>query len=148
MSISFNPRAHVGRDCPIPVGGMAFKGFQSTRPRGARPKQGKRERTRRGFQSTRPRGARPGRAPSARAETLKFQSTRPRGARQDERDKVPCHIQVSIHAPTWGATGAAVAPAAVASCFNPRAHVGRDSLLDKSLIIKDKVNAFCEHYKK
>ena len=34
------------------------------------------------------------------------------------------------------------------SRFNPRARVGRDSLLDNWLIIKDKVNAFCEHYKK
>ena len=32
--------------------------------------------------------------------------------------------------------------------FNPRARVGRDRLLDNWLIIKDKVNAFCEHYKK
>ena len=32
--------------------------------------------------------------------------------------------------------------------FNPRALAGRDCLLDKLLIIKDKVNAFCEHYKK
>ena len=33
---------------------------------------------------------------------------------------------VSIHAPTWGATIYYCHCTAVAYCFNPRAHVGRD----------------------
>ena len=52
------------------------------------------------FQSTRPRGARP-RELGGLIEL--FQSTRPRGALQDRSD--PCLArQVSIHAPAWGAT--------------------------------------------
>ena len=33
------------------------------------------------------------------------------------------------------------------SGFNPRARMGRDDLLGKWLIIKSKVNSFCEHGK-
>ena len=95
-----------------------------------------------------------------------FQSTRPRGERLISTAQTT-GFGVSIHAPTWGATteqhtyhwyvgqfqstrprGARLLHAHhlwVLKSFNPRAHVGRDSLLDKSLIIKDKVNAFCEH---
>ena len=118
----FNPRAHVGRDL---VGGPYAQGclFQSTRPRGARLKAppqllvlsvsihaptwgategaALREREQR-FQSTRPRGARPlplNPAPRHPA----FQSTRPRGARRtDYKDIIVANV--SIHAPTWGAT--------------------------------------------
>ncbi len=53
-----------------------------------------------------------------------FQSTRPRGARRGL-----CAVfgakQVSIHAPTRGATGFIIAPARLLG-FNPRAHAGRD----------------------
>ena len=48
------------------------------------------------------------------------------------RDKllmtVTHHIGVSIHAPTWGATGSAIL-VSPSTCFNPRAHVGRDPTL-------------------
>ena len=36
------------------------------------------------------------------------------------------HSDVSIHAPTWGATRPTSACASASSSFNPRAHVGRD----------------------
>jgi len=100
--------------------------FQSTRPRGARPRNicaqnahyrcfNPRARVGRDpvfrysanapfvFQSTRPRGARRFGAPTL-WPMQSFQSTRPRGAR-----------------PSMSA-----APAAVIPCFNPRARVGRD----------------------
>ena len=35
-------------------------------------------------------------------------------------------IPVSIHAPTWGATGQHVGFSVWPHCFNPRAHMGRD----------------------
>ena len=35
---------------------------------------------------------------------------------------------VSIHAPTWGATTVRQPAGALDSCFNPRAHVGRDDI--------------------
>ena len=37
-SLSFNPRARVGRDTLYPAGDELLCGFQSTRPRGARPR--------------------------------------------------------------------------------------------------------------
>ena len=145
--------------------------FQSTRPRGARPDAWQpSEDFRRvsihapawgatgvivalspGSFSFNPR-ARVGRdtcATAARLSTLEFQSTRPRGARQDARREVMVCSAVSIHAPAWGATSAAVlsgqggafqstrprgarparcaAPDLRSPCFNPRARVGRDT---------------------
>ena len=56
------------------------------------------------FQSTRPHGARRKREPQRPAKQ-RFQSTRPHGARPN-RDLMPVlTLEVSIHAPTWGATG-------------------------------------------
>ena len=120
----FNPRAHVGRDLLLqltnkgtsvsihaPTWGATSNGFaydrffqfQSTRPRGARHIIFKLLRMSKKFQSTRPRGARQCsmlRTP----HDARFQSTRPRGARQDTHQSSEAH-----------------------DCFNPRAHVGRDS---------------------
>ena len=120
---SFNPRAHVGRDPGRPGAGWPchvsihaptwgatlmnskrwkeLRLFQSTRPRGARPRQADDQRRRKVsihaptwgatwamprrrsgamFQSTRPRGARR-LCPHTHLFLYKFQSTRPRGAR-------------------------------------------------------------------
>ena len=55
------------------------------------------------FQSTRPRGARPRDCLPGSAGTP-FQSTRPRGARQQSHCQDQNGWQVSIHAPAWGAT--------------------------------------------
>ena len=76
---SFNPRAHAGRDAE-PVARPFVGEFQSTRPRGARLSITRRHWLTPSFQSTRPRGARPD------------------GEAQDQGG------QVSIHAPTRGAT--------------------------------------------
>ncbi len=81
--------------------------FQSTRPRGARPKSNYRIVKKLLFQSTRPRGARPNNQLKDAAKYL-FQSTRPRGAR--------LNITVFIY---------------YIVCFNPRARVGRDEIVDK-----------------
>ena len=80
-------------------------GFQSTPPRGARLLQDYKFCEYIEFQSTRPRGARPNDI-SLETRQQRFQSTRPRGARPTGKWKGPLH-----------------------PCFNPRAHVGRDSLL-------------------
>ena len=53
-----------------------------------------------------------------------FQSTRPRGARPVTFN-MASPAGVSIHAPTWGATGRKTHDM-LAKRFNPRAHVGRD----------------------
>ena len=83
--MSFNPRAHAGRDndnlFPIPV-----NKFQSTRPCGARPVLLMIPSAVVSFQSTRPCGARRRILPD-RCGRFRFQSTRPCGARP-----VPCII--------------------------------------------------------
>ena len=164
---SFNPRAHVGRDTTLfapcsaasvsihaPTWGAtalapfsaAGNLFQSTRPRGARPLACYRLIAKSGFN---PR-AHVGRDPKATAakttaqvsihaptwgatypnsEPLPgypFQSTRPRGARPKARKPGSPESPVSIHAPTWGATIPYDVLRLLKSCFNPRAHVGRD----------------------
>jgi len=78
---SFNPRAHAGRDAETPARLIVTSSFQSTRPRGAR---------RRSLYSLRP--------------YCGFQSTRPRGARHAGHEFALNARQVSIHAPTRGAT--------------------------------------------
>ena len=124
---SFNPRAHGGRDRARRRAGSALKRFQSTRPRGARPScSPSTTPCSNSFQSTRPRGARPilvvqlrtnpsrfnprahgGRDPSCTScirQIRQFQSTRPRGARPGVGGQVELGAEVSIHAPTGGAT--------------------------------------------
>ena len=98
----FNPRAHVGRDTFRSKCRISSFLFQSTRPRGAR-RGIRQDRVARVFQSTRPRGARPAITLRKSLESL-FQSTRPRGARRQ-------------WPPQTRRSG---------TCFNPRAHVGRD----------------------
>ena len=99
----FNPRAHAGRDSQ----------------RKELTKQGSK------FQSTRPRGARLGRSIKG-IGSLQFQSTRPRGARPVHDAAVCVGNQVSIHAPTRGATACSASSRSWDRGFNPRAHAGRD----------------------
>ena len=125
FTFCFNPRAREGRDIVDHAHIMRLPGFQSTRPRGARPTRILRDdilqsvsihAPARGatglqigdhpddqFQSTRPRGARPTRFTLKHSRNL-FQSTRPRGARP-RQSAFPCRpFPVSIHAPARGAT--------------------------------------------
>ena len=124
----FNPRARVGRDACLGAFSGLDRLFQSTRPRGARLDDLSVGQVERMFQSTRPRGARP-----------------PRDARPDGRARVSIHAPawgathcrctgrsagyVSIHAPAWGATPTNQATHSEVNRFNPRARVGRDSLI-------------------
>ena len=98
----FNPRAHVGRDCYRAGWRSGAMGFQSTRPRGARPLGNDHQ-----------------------LKHVWFQSTRPRGARLRQHRQSQLH-EVSIHAPTWGATKDCFYTWQEYPGFNPRAHVGRD----------------------
>ena len=100
--------------------------FQSTRPRGARPTQVRRQAPAgSGFQSTRPRGARQLDV-SVPVFMTEFQSTRPRGARPRHPPSPGLVGTVSIHAPAWGATRAGARKTVAQTRFNPRARVGRD----------------------
>ena len=167
---SFNPRAHVGRDkhavylgapgekvsIHAPTWGAtsnaasqhSWSEFQSTRPRGARPKAQSTSQILSTFQSTRPRGARQcaslmdiannGFNPRAHVgrdllleplvpTNAMFQSTRPRGAR-------PGMSRAMYNARSFnprahvGRDYISLTHAKEQSCFNPRAHVGRDSV--------------------
>ena len=101
---SFNPRAHVGRDKRMPKSSGSEQMFQSTRPRGTRRIKGSEIVKEPSFNP---------RAHVGRDRALVliinvnrlFQSTRPRGTRR----LMPClsniAMAVSIHAPTWDATG-------------------------------------------
>jgi len=121
----FNPRARVGRDrntgsirqflrvsIHAPAWGATHRCFlvssprlfQSTRPRGARLNVTPQTISRWiKFQSTRPRGARL-MSESNAPRKPEFQSTRPRGARPKLMLLRMRRLQVSIHAPAWGAT--------------------------------------------
>ena len=57
-----------------------------------------------------------------------FQSTHPHGVRRLCRCGSVHHLQVSIHAPTRGATSSARVTACCSNCFNPRTHTGCDLL--------------------
>ncbi len=77
------------------------------------------------FQSTPPRGGRPTRA----SAVLPLDGFNPRP--HVGGDWVVCAVDprplnVSIHAPTWGATVLAADTPRLVSCFNPRPHVGGD----------------------
>jgi hypothetical protein len=121
--LRFNPRAHVGRD-ELDGAGLLVSMVSIHAPTWGATFSTSWLRSPTEFQSTRPRGARP-EADVRAVFTELFQSTRPCGAR---RPRPPRSRSTTS--------------------FNPRARVGRDRLLDNWLIIKDKVNAFCEHYKK
>jgi len=165
--LCFNPRARAGRDYHYQPPKASFwvsihapargatrwrrerqpgDGFQSTRPRGARPTVTVDRDALIKFQSTRPRGARP-RLTSTGISAIMFQSTRPRGARPNKGLRIVNWLKVSIHAPARGATtmrlkstkglgfqstrprGArhrVMTSGALDSGFNPRARAGRD----------------------
>ena len=100
---SFNSRAHGGRDSDR-ASIVHTAAFQFTRPRGARQRVG-----------------------DARLLSAVFQFTRPRGARLEALRRPGAVFEVSIHAPTGGATPAPPPAGRDGSCFNSRAHGGRDS---------------------
>ena len=145
--LSFNPRARVGRDYAEKDERNWSYMFQSTRPRGARPgiKYNGVEifyvsihapawgATLNGLIGYRCSGSFNPRARVGRDRMIGmicfspavFQSTRPRGARLFARLSWSPSLHVSIHAPAWG-DKSCIAPIFIASCFNPRARVGRD----------------------
>ena len=166
----FNPRTHKGCDYDwffVPTNLLWFQSthprgvrllfspaptvhlsFQSTHPRGVRPTISSADRPRFLFQSTHPRGVRLWAALYEMTSCL-FQSTHPRGVRQHKALLFVFCLNVSIHAPTRGATIARTrlrqfrkvsihAPTRGATsfwcvyvgrvlCFNPRTHEGCDT---------------------
>ena len=101
-------------------------GFQSTHPRGVRPRALAASAGSWWFQSTHPRGVRPMTFSPSTASCM-FQSTHPRGVRQVTTQGTSYLFFVSIHAPAWGATTLRCCTfSALHICFNPRTRVGCD----------------------
>ena len=100
---SFNPRTRVGCDDPLKADDVWSEAFQSTHPRGVRHAFGKPKRRLAKFQSTHPRGVRH-ELQTLTARAKRFQSTHPRGVRQRQHRCRSIRLDVSIHAPAWGAT--------------------------------------------
>ena len=105
----FNPRTHMGCDKYIVLTTLEFRTFQSTHPHGVRLKQITILCSCSVFQSTHPHGVRRHR---------RTRHSRPRGG-FNPRTHMGCdkdawvsivHLIVSIHAPTWGATGRGAKP--------------------------------------
>ena len=143
--LDFNPRTHVGCDAFSRPAFSAFIISIHAPTWGATQElTGKIETE--SFQSTHPRGVRHEQK-TAIVEMSKFQSTHPRGVRPfrvvwfgfvndfNPRTHVGCDslpslpataAGISIHAPTWGATGIQRLAGNDSSYFNPRTHVGCD----------------------
>ena len=98
----FNSRAHGGRDTGS-ADLICAGSFQFTRPRGARRDLGQRQPALGSFNS-RAHGGRDSRRDRRIRRRGGFQFTRPRGARHASAEEEGAEREVSIHAPTGGAT--------------------------------------------
>ena len=107
--MSFNPRPPVGGDRAAQPTRHTVTAFQSTPPRGRRPRRGIMRPSRHEFQSTPPRGRRPSQGYRISIDT-RFQSTPPRGRRRTRPSVDLGAPDVSIHAPPWEATQVAKVP--------------------------------------
>jgi len=144
--LSFNPRAHAGRDALTRTHFDALPQFQSTRPRGARlyqlidpafshdvsihaPTRGATEhnQVRLGqlaFQSTRPRGARrPLASLQATGQSFNPRAHAGRDGKSEAKNKLHPSFNPRAHA---GRDVASEATTSRFCSFNPRAHAGRD----------------------
>ncbi len=144
----FNPRARMGRDSLQPDHPCRCCRFNPRARMGRDEVKGINTGPGYAFQSTRPHGARPSMHGSINSSNM-FQSTRPHGARRQIPATIRRSVQVSIHAPAWGATtgrtqigmlsrkfqstrphGARrwqlLRPRLHVRGFNPRARMGRD----------------------
>ena len=102
-AINFNPRTHVGCDTLYPVMVDTLLPFQSTHPRGVRPGDMSAAGLARLFQSTHPRGVRP---VGNRSFVMIFDISihAPTWGATSDHDSDGSDDSISIHAPTWGAT--------------------------------------------
>ena len=99
--------------------------FQSTHPHGVRHFVAIIARRCALFQSTHPHGVRR-ESRQQHAISVTFQSTHPHGVRPESLVKVFTNKEVSIHAPTRGATRLYILSKITELCFNPRTHTGCD----------------------
>ena len=104
VTASFNPRSRMGSDGPVEINEEDQDAFQSTLPYGERLGQELSQTSSELFQSTLPYGERP-LGVGSYSDTEWFQSTLPYGERHNRKKFFGMSVQVSIHAPVWGATG-------------------------------------------
>ena len=124
LKSSFNPRAHAGRD-PISRNTSPTRAmFQSTRPRGARQNPAMTFYVAMSF-NPRAHAGRDANPPADQPPTPRF-NPRAHAGRDPGADKYISISEVSIHAPTRGATQFAQGMRTLCNGFNPRAHAGRD----------------------
>ena len=143
----FNPRTRVGCDAVRSKAHHPNLRFQSTHPRGVRPRAQVYKLLSKAFQSTHPRGVRPGRSAHSCSpapvsiHAPAWGATRVAGG-SGPRGLVSIHapawgatlsgqgfradLPVSIHAPAWGATHARDDLGIRQAGFNPRTRVGCD----------------------
>ncbi len=127
----FNSRTHAGCDHYFPRL-SADDQFQFTHPRGVRQIVEFPSSTATMFQFTHPRGVRP--VASACALTLRsFNSRTHAGCDIPGLDNILRAIEVSIHAPTRGATRPSNLYFHKKQCFNSRTHAGCDISFDFGL---------------
>ena len=126
MSVSFNSRTHEGCDSITPVSPKRLETFQFTHPRGVRPDgKGRRHPVYR-FNSRTHEGCDKNARDYARLNA-EFQFTHPRGVRRQPQQTKQGQGQVSIHAPTRGATPTYATSWRGSTRFNSRTHEGCDS---------------------
>ena len=101
--MDFNPRSHKGSDNAAITYTSLSKQFQSTLPQGERRKKG-----------------------SGKTTLITFQSTLPQGERPCSGCEDAALCQISIHAPTRGATATVKRWIGMIFNFNPRSHKGSD----------------------
>ena len=125
-SRSFNPRTHAGCDKRLAPPFLPPRPFQSTHPRRVRRRVRPCRVHHISFQSTHPRRVRPAwRSPRA-CRPGRFNPRTHAGCDYRIRRVQVVTLEVSIHAPTQGATCAVGAALRVRCCFNPRTHAGCD----------------------
>ena len=131
-SVYFNPRTHVGCDYKPDATATAFS-ISIHAPTWGATLAGVSISSSSLFQSTHPRGVRLDSRHETR-EDAEFQSTHPRGVRHSVMFFSRKDLDISIHAPTWGATPTTIAMAAmiVFQSTHPR---GVRPTINKSLLI-------------
>ena len=123
---SFNPRTRVGCDTSPATIRCRSSAFQSTHPRGVRPRPALRPGAMSCFNPRTRVGCDDGTAWEI-GFAYAFQSTHPRGVRRNNGvQHRPVH-RVSIHAPAWGATPHNTSSLLIFWSFNPRTRVGCDA---------------------
>ena len=121
----FNSRTHKGCDSRSQAKYVGDKRFQFTHPQGVRHQQILHLRKRSTFQFTHPQGVRL-LLQYLEAVNNEFQFTHPQGVRHYQPLRIVILANISIHAPTRGATNARLAHEALIYDFNSRTHKGCD----------------------